>query len=160
MLEELVQQRAQASGKAVLFFVVFKEEVADSAVVGTAPKLFVHQRLREDRLAAARICRDPEQTISDAICPASIQHVRQGPLAGLLDTIRIDVLESLVCAGLENLMTFAVFIVLVTFLSAGIYRLKETVELITNRSVGGAAGAKFVEIVVIYRQSQVFYSVT
>jgi hypothetical protein len=92
-----------------LFVVVLEEKVADSAVVGTASKLFVHQRLREDRLAAARICRDPEQVIGGILPPALVQRVRQGPLAGLLDTVGVDVLELLVCAGLKNLMAVSMF---------------------------------------------------
>jgi hypothetical protein len=37
--------------------------------------------------------------------------VRQGPLAGLLDTVGVDVLELLVCAGLENLMAVSMFFI-------------------------------------------------
>ena len=40
MLEVLVQQRTQTSRQAVLFVVVLEEEVADSAVVRIAWKLF------------------------------------------------------------------------------------------------------------------------
>jgi hypothetical protein len=111
MLEELVQQCAKASRKAVLFVVVLEEEVADSAVVDTASKLFIHQRLREDRLTAARICRDPEQIIGSTISPALVQRVRQGPLAGLLDTVGVDVFELLVCAGLEDLVAVSMFFI-------------------------------------------------
>jgi hypothetical protein len=111
MLEELVQQGAQSGREAVLFVVILEEEVADGAAVGTAPKFFIHQRLREDRLAAARICRDPQQIIGGTISPPLVQRVRQGPLAGLLDTVGVDVLGLLVCAGLENLMAVSMFFV-------------------------------------------------
>jgi hypothetical protein len=94
-----------------LFVVILEEEVADGAAVGTAPKFFIHQRLREDRLAAARICRDPQQIIGGTISPPLVQRVRQGPLAGLLDTVGVDVLGLLVCAGLENLMAVSMFFV-------------------------------------------------
>jgi hypothetical protein len=109
MLEKLVQQGAQSGREAVLFVVILEEEVADDAAVGTAPEFFIHQRLREDRLAAARICRDPEQIIGGTVSPPLVQRVRQGPLAGLLDTVGVDVLELLVCAGLENLMAVPMF---------------------------------------------------
>jgi hypothetical protein len=111
MLEKLVQQGAQSGREAVLFVVVLEEEVADSAVVGTAPKLFVYQRLRKDRLAASRICRNPEQIIGGADSPSLVQRVRQSPLAGLLDTVGVDILELLVCAGLENLMAVSMFFI-------------------------------------------------
>jgi hypothetical protein len=111
MLEELVQQGAQSGREAVLFVVILEEEVADGAAVGTAPKFFIHQRLREDRLAAARICRDPEQVISRTIFPALVRRVRQSPLASLLNTIGVNVFELLVCAGLKDLVTTLMFFV-------------------------------------------------
>jgi hypothetical protein len=111
MLEELMQQGAQSGRKAVLLVVVLEEEVADSATVRTTPKLFIYQQLCEDRLAAARICGYPEQIIGGTVSPPLVQRVRQGPLAGLLDTVGVDILELLVCAGLENLMAISMFFI-------------------------------------------------
>lgn len=73
------------------------------------------------------------------------------PPTSPLRTLRIVLLELLVFASLENLVAIPVFSSLAAILPAGMNRLDKTVDLITDRSIGRAAGAKFVETVVIHR---------
>lgn len=73
------------------------------------------------------------------------------PPTSPLRTLRIVFLELLIFASLENLVAIPVFSSLAAILPAGVNRLDETVDLITDRSIGRAAGSKFVETVVIHR---------
>lgn len=73
------------------------------------------------------------------------------PPTSPLRTLRIVLLELLVFASLENLVAISVFVVLVAILPAGVHRLNQTVDLVTDRFISIAARAKFVETVVIYR---------
>ena len=57
-----MEEGAKSSYHIILFLVVFEEEVADRMLTSIS-KLVVNERFGEDRLAAARIRRDPEQII-------------------------------------------------------------------------------------------------
>jgi hypothetical protein len=59
-----VEEGAKSSRHIILFLVVFEEEVADRMLTSPSiSKLVVDERFGKDRLAAARIRRDPEQII-------------------------------------------------------------------------------------------------
>lgn len=60
LLEKLVQQRAQSSRETVLLVVVLEEEIAYRQIIDISSEIFVYQRLRKNRFAAARIRRNPE----------------------------------------------------------------------------------------------------
>jgi hypothetical protein len=57
-----MEKGAKSSRQIILFLVIFEEEVADRMLTSIS-KLVVDERFGEDRLAAARVCRDPEQII-------------------------------------------------------------------------------------------------
>src|SRR6266480_2003252 len=105
-----MEEPAQSRGQVVLLLVVLKEEVADSMLI-SIPKFMVHERFGEDRLAAARIGRDPEQVIMGLCIPLKILGMRQHPSTSTIYPIGIDVLELFVCAYFECAMTLPVLII-------------------------------------------------
>jgi hypothetical protein len=70
----LVEEGAKSSRHIILFLVVFEEEVADRMLTSIS-KLVIDERFGEDRLAAARISRDPEETIVWFVVPLAIMRM-------------------------------------------------------------------------------------
>lgn len=110
----------------ILLLVVFKKEVADSVPVSIS-MLIVNKRFSEDRLATARIRRDPEQVIVWFSMPLEILGVSQHPLTSTFHPLGIDILELFVRARFECSMTSAMLIImvpLVLFLVFSLYLMK------------------------------------
>ena len=63
-----MEERVESRGYVVLFFVVLEKEVAHRMLIRMS-KFVVNERFGEDRLATARIGRDPEQVIMSLCCP-------------------------------------------------------------------------------------------
>lgn len=102
-----MEEGAKSSRYIILFLVVFEEEVADRMLTSIS-KLVVDKRFGEDRLAAARIRRDPEQIIVWFVVPLEILGMGYHPFASAVHSRRIDILELLVCACFERLMAVSI----------------------------------------------------
>ena len=90
MGKQLMEQGAKSRRYIILLLVIFEEEIAYSMLVSSS-KLIVNERFSEDRLATARIGRDPERVIVSLCEPLEILRVRQHPLTGASHSLRVDV---------------------------------------------------------------------